>query len=256
MGLRRFWQLLASWICGIGIGVVGSTITLVTFGVFSRTLSPWIVRTWGRSMLRLARVTVSVEGAEHLDPNTMKIATFNHGSLLDSFLIASIMPSGSVAAVKREMFYYPILGFTMYLCGFVFLDRRNSARSRRQMAAACKRMARDRLTVFISPEGTRAKTHELLPFKKGAFFLSLDSGAPIVPVVIEGAFDLHPPSRWTTEPGHVRIRVLPARPMVGLSAETIPAEIESLRQVYESELATMRAERRGPALAPAVLAAG
>ncbi|MDI1484371.1 lysophospholipid acyltransferase family protein [Polyangium sp. y55x31] len=255
MSVRRFWQLLASWICGIGIGIVGSTITLLTFGAFSRTLSPWIVRAWGKSMLRLARVTVSVEGAEHLSSDTMKIATFNHGSLLDSFLIASIMPSGSVAAVKREMFYYPILGFTMYLCGFVFLDRRNSARSRKQMAKACKRMERNRLTVFISPEGTRARTHELLPFKKGAFFLALDSGAPIVPVVIEGAFDLHPPTRWTTDPGHVRIRVLPPRSMVGLSVETIPDEIESLRKLYATELATMRAEGGKPAIAPVARAA-
>ncbi|TKD00575.1 lysophospholipid acyltransferase family protein [Polyangium fumosum] len=253
--MRRFWQLLASWVCGIGIGIVGSTITLLTLGLFSRTLSPWIVRTWGRSMLWLARVTVSVEGAENLDPNTMKIATFNHGSLLDSFLIASIMPSGSVAAVKREMFYYPILGLTMYLCGFVFLDRRNSARSRRQMAAACKRMERDKLTVFISPEGTRAKTHELLPFKKGAFFLAIDSGAPIVPVVIDGAFDLHPPSRWTSDPGHVRIRVLKARPTAGLSAETLPAEIASLRQLYQDELAKMRAERASAAANPSVVLA-
>ncbi len=243
MSLRRVWQLLASWVVGVGIGIVGSTITLLTFGLFYRTLSPLVVRTWGKTMLWIGGVTVSVEGAEHLDPSTMKIATFNHGSVLDSFLIASIMPSGSVAAVKREMFYYPFLGLTMYLCGFVFLDRRNSARSRRQMAAACKRMARNKLTVFISPEGTRTKNNELQPFKKGPFFLAIDSGAPIVPVVIDGAFDLHPPSRWTSNPGHVRIRVLPARPTTGLTAENMSEEIEALRKIYEAELAKMRAER-------------
>lgn len=233
------------------IGIVGTLVTLLTLGIFSRTLGPFIVRTWGKTMLRLARVTVSVEGTEHLSSDTMKIATFNHGSLLDSFLIGSIMPTGSVAAVKREMFYYPILGVTMYLCGFVFLDRRNSARSRRQMAAACKRMERNRLTVFISPEGTRARTHELLPFKKGAFFLAIDSGAPIMPVVIEGAFDLHPPSQWTSNPGHVRIRILAPRPTTGLTVETMPAEIESLRKIYEDELSKMRAERKTLAMAAA-----
>src|SRR5690349_21225335 len=116
MSLRRFWQLLASWVCGIVIGVVGSTITLLTFGIYSGTWSPWLVRTWGRSMLRIARVAVSVEAAEHLSSDTMTIAACNRGSLLDSFLIASIMPARSVAGVKREMFYYPILGLTMYLC--------------------------------------------------------------------------------------------------------------------------------------------
>ncbi len=251
MSIRRFWQLAASWIFGILIGIVGSSITLLTLGLFSRTLSPWIVRFWGKSMLRIARVTVSVEGTEHLESGSMKIATFNHTSLLDSFLIASIMPAGSVAAVKREMFYYPILGLTMYLCGFVFLNRGNSARARKQMAAACKRMERNRLTVFISPEGTRARTHELLPFKKGPFFLAIDSGAPIMPVVIEGAFDLHPPSRWTSDPGHVRIRILAPRPSTGMTVETMPAEIESLRRVYEEELAKMRAERKDLAMAAA-----
>lgn len=104
-------------------------------------------------------------------------------------------------------------------------------------------MSKNRLTVFISPEGTRAKTLEMLPFKKGAFFLAIDSGAPIVPVVIEGAFELHPPSRWTTNPGHVRIRVLPPRPTTALNAETMAAEIQALRDVYETELSAMRRER-------------
>jgi len=243
MALRRFWQLLSSWVFGVAIGLVGSSVTIVTLGVFSRTLSPLIVRTWGKTMLRLAGVTVSLEGAEYLRDDSMKIATFNHGSLLDAFLIASIMPRGAVAAVKREMLFYPILGLTMYLVGFVFLDRRNSAASRKAMAAACRRMSKNRLTVFISPEGTRAKTLEMLPFKKGAFFLAIDSGAPIVPVVIEGAFELHPPSRWTTNPGHVRIRVLPPRPTTALNAETMAAEIQALRDVYETELSAMRRER-------------
>jgi 1-acyl-sn-glycerol-3-phosphate acyltransferase len=236
--------MLASWIVGMSIGLAGTVITLLTLGIFARTLGPIIVRTWGKTMLRIARITVSVEGAEHLDSDTMKIATFNHGSILDAFLIGSIMPAGSVAAVKREFLYYPILGFTIYLCGFVFLNRGNSSRTRRQMAAACKRMERDRLTVFIAPEGTRARTHELLPFKKGPFFLAIDSGAPIMPVIIEGAFDLHPPSRWTSNPGHVRIRILAPRPTTGMTVETMPAEIEALRKVYEEELAKMRAERK------------
>lgn len=243
MRLRKLGQVVGSWVFITFYGVAASVLTILTLGLFSRGLSPLLMRIWGRTMLRLAGITFEVEGAEYLRADAMKIVPFNHGSLLDAFLVPALMPPGSVAALKREALYYPVVGITVYLLGFLLIDRGRSTRARKIMARAAARMAKERLTVFIAPEGTRPKNGELLPFKKGALHIALDSHAPIVPMLIDGAFELHPPGRVTTTPGHIIIRFLPPRPTTGLTAENIAAETDALRALYVIELARLRADR-------------
>ena len=98
-------------------------------------------------------------------------------------------------------------------------------------------MAQSRLTVFIAPEGTRTTDGSLLPFKKGALHLAQASGAPIVPVVIEGAFALHPPGRLTSRPGRVRVRVLPPWATAPLTEAAFGPQTVALRALYAVELA-------------------
>ena len=164
------------------------------------------------------------------------------------------MPAGGTAAIKNEVMLYGPVGITVKLLGFLMIDRGNSPKARRTMERAAERMRRERLTVFISPEGTRSPVGEVLPFKKGAFHLALDSGAPIVPVLFDGAFDLHPPGRFTTTPGLVRIRILPPRP-TRFTAADVATEAEAVRQMYITELARFRAEAHrapGPPLTHAL----
>jgi 1-acyl-sn-glycerol-3-phosphate acyltransferase len=245
MRWHRLWQLVASWVFIVPFGLFASLVTLLTFGVFSRRLVPFLLRFWGRTMLRIAGVRVEVEGLEHLKSGGMKIATFNHGSVLDAFLVPMLMPSGSVAAVKHQFLWYPVVGFTVYLMGFVMINRGNSARARATMERACERMKRNRLIVFISPEGTRSATNNPGTFKKGAFHLALESGAPIVPVLFDGPFELHPSGRYTTNPGLVRVRVLPPRDTTHFTAESLDREVEALHSLYVCELARLRADHVG-----------
>jgi lysophosphatidate acyltransferase len=111
------------------------------------------------------------------------------------------------------------------------------------MQRAAARMAKERLSVFVAPEGTRTESGELLPFKKGVVHLALASGAPIVPMLIDGAFEVHPPGRLFTQPGHIVIRFLPPRTVRGLDHQGIATETEALRALYLTELARLHAER-------------
>lgn len=243
MRLRGLWQITASWLFIVGFSLAACAVTLLTLGAFSRRLVPCMLRFWGRTMLRLARVTYEVQGAEHLAAAGMKIAPFNHGSLLDAFLVTAVMPAGSVAAVKSELLYYPVVGFTVRLLGFLIIDRGNKARARSTMTRACQRMEGESLTVFIAPEGTRTQDGALLPFKKGALNLALDSKAPIVPMLIDNAYELHGPGKLVTTPGHVVIRFLPPRCSAHLTVENVAAETCALHDLYVAELQRMRCER-------------
>jgi len=247
--LRSAWQILASWLLCFIVGPFACLVVFLTLGTVRRRFTPWILGLWGHWMLWIAGVRITVEGAEHLATDTHKVALFNHGSVLDAFLVTAIMPAGGTAAIKNEVMLYGPVGITVKLLGFLMIDRGNSPKARRTMERAAERMRRERLTVFISPEGTRSPVGELLPFKKGAFHLALDSGAPIVPVLFDGAFDLHPPGRFTTTPGLVRIRILPPRP-THFTAADVATEAEAVRQLYLTELARFRAERTAPAARP------
>ena len=243
MSLRGLWQIVASWTFTVVFGLSASALTLVTLGRFARRLTPWLLRRWGQTMLRISGITYETQGTEHLHTDSMKVVTFNHGSLIDAYLVTAIMPPASVAAIKREALYYPVVGITLYLLGFLLIDRGSTGRARKVMNRAAARMAEEKLAVFIAPEGTRHLVADLLPFKKGALHLAVASRAPIVPMLIDGAFELHGPGRLTSVRGHVLIRFLPPRPTAGLTAGSVGRETEALQAHYVTELARLRADR-------------
>ncbi len=246
--------MVGSWAFIVVYGLAASAVTVLTLGRLSRRLSPWLLRGFGKTMMKLAGVTFEVQGAEHVATDAMKIVTFNHGSLMDAFLVTAVMPVGSVAAIKREVLAYPVVGLAAYLLGFLIIDRGARAKARRTMLGAARRMEKERLVVFIAPEGTRRVDGELLPFKRGAMHLALESGAPIVPMLIDGAYELHGPGRLVSRPGHVVIRFLAPRPTTALTAETVGAESDALREVYARELARLRADRIAAGTWPAAVA--
>ncbi len=239
---KHVGQVLLAWLFTLAFCAVSLTLTFGTLGLLSRTLTPALLRFWGRTLLRLGGTRLVVEGAEHLNAETAKVATFNHGSLLDAYLVTAIMPPGSTAAIKRETMFYPFVGATLWAFGFLFIDRGQSDRAKRTLAKAAERMRRDRLTVFIAPEGTRTRDGQLLPFKKGPVHLAAACGVPIVPVVVDNAWELQPTGRLYATPGTVRIRVLP--PMTVVAPERSPIDqITALRELYVRTLDEMRRER-------------
>lgn len=224
-----------------GLFCTGASLaSILTMGRFSNTLSPVMLRFWGRNILKIQGIKLVVEGAEHLDVRSMKVATFNHTSTLDAMIITAITPQGGVSAIKREVIYVPFVGLAVWSMGFLLIDRGRSGRAQHLLKAAAERMARDRLTVFIAPEGTRSKDGTLRPFKKGAFHLALESGAPVVPVVIDGAQILHPRSRFWSRAGTIRVRILPPIDTTGLGTDDLAGFAESLQARYAAELAEMR----------------
>jgi 1-acyl-sn-glycerol-3-phosphate acyltransferase len=243
MRMRGAWQVVGSWLFICVYGTAASVVTVATLGLGWRELSPWLMRVWGRAMLKLAGVTYSVEGAEHLHAEGMKIVAFNHASLIDAFLVTAIMPARSTAAVKRELLYYPVIGPAVWLLGLLLIDRRTGGKAHEVMNRAARRMKENDLCVFIAPEGTRRRDPELLPFKKGALRLALSSGASIVPMLIDGAYELHGPGKLVSTPGHVVIRFLAPRSPAGLTAETVGLEADALRETFRLGLARLRADR-------------
>jgi lysophosphatidate acyltransferase len=106
---------------------------------------------------------------------------------------------------KRELLWSP-LGLFMTLSGSVFVDRGNNANAVRSMQVAGEGMKKRGTSLWMYPEGTRTSQEEpnMIKLKKGGFYLAIQSGIPIVPVVTENYWRLYHPGVF--ESGKVKVR--------------------------------------------------
>lgn len=147
---------------------------------------------FARWILAAAGIPVTLSGTEHLAPEGPQIVIANHSSFFDILALLAFLPTHPKFIAKKELFRIPIMGGAMRAAGHVSMDRGNRTQAFSAYDEAAKEMREQKLTVVVYPEGTRTRTGELLPFKKGAFVFAIESAAPIVPCYVGGAFGIQP----------------------------------------------------------------
>jgi 1-acyl-sn-glycerol-3-phosphate acyltransferase len=173
--------------------------------------SPMIHRStrwWGRNLLKAARIPVEVEGLEHLVPGQAYVFAANHRSNFDIFALVAVLPGRFLWVAKKSLFQIPILGQALSRMGSIPVDRdnlRSAVKSLDQATALVKRG----VSLIIFPEGTRALSRELLPFKKGVFIMAIKAGQPIVPVSISGTRFIQPRGTIRMKPGPIKVVISP-----------------------------------------------
>jgi 1-acyl-sn-glycerol-3-phosphate acyltransferase len=147
---------------------------------------------WGaRVGVRLAGVRARVTGLDRFDRSRAYIFMSNHVSNLDPPLLIPLIPVRTSVMAKQELFRIPILGRAMLLASLVPVDRKDRDAAVASVHRAAE-VVRNGISMTVFPEGTRSPDGRLLPFKKGPFYLALETGAPIVPVTIVGTEKLLP----------------------------------------------------------------
>lgn len=176
-------MLVTYVVLGVPAGVVGIPWALLTgdIGPLYRW-SMWIVRTG----VKLARIRVQITGRE-LIPAQPCIFMANHVSNLDPPILLPMLPFRTAFFIKRSLLKIPLVGFGMRLAGFVPVDRDGRADSARTSVQAASKVLASGVNISTFPEGTRSRSGRLLPFKKGAFYLAMESGVPVVPISIWGS---------------------------------------------------------------------
>jgi len=195
---------------------------------------------YGRWMMRVGRlilgIDLAVTGLDRLDRGTPYVFMCNHLSFLDGPLLMTILDRPARVIVKRFVFRIPILGLGMRFSGYVPLDREGVGAGRRSIARAAQWIKEKRYSFLIYPEGTRSFDGKLLPFRRGGFFLALESAAPIVPVSVKGTYELMPRGQWFVRKGRVRITFHEPIPVAGLTVEAMPELMEKARAAVSSGL--------------------
>lgn len=181
--LHYWWSL---FVAGALLGVLGPPILIFSWLVNKHELVyPWAL-VGARAWLWLSGVRVRVRGLELLDPRQPYVFVSNHRSYLDTATIFIYTGRRIGVLAKKELLRVPVLGVGMGFVNVMAIDRTNRESAIRTTEAAAKRI-QSGVSFAVFVEGTRALPGELLPFKKGAFYMARQAGVPVVPVAIKNS---------------------------------------------------------------------
>jgi 1-acyl-sn-glycerol-3-phosphate acyltransferase len=156
--------------------------------------------------LALSGIRFRVAGLEHVPRDRAAVFAANHQSNIDPPVIFDAVHPRLHILYKAELEAIPVLTRAFRYGGFIPVDRRNKEAGLRSIdeGAASIRAGN---SFLIFPEGTRSRTAELLPFKKGGFIMAIKAQAPIVPVAVQGGRDSMRKGSWIVRPVTVSIRI-------------------------------------------------
>jgi 1-acyl-sn-glycerol-3-phosphate acyltransferase len=185
---RCNWLMAVTKSFAITLWISVRTLFELYTGRFTREIGDRRLRWWSRRLLRYARVECNVHnpGGVRLEPGVRYIIMCNHRSVYDIPLTFVALPGSIRMLTKKELFRVPIWGRGMLAGEFISVDRHDRQQAFRDLERARDKMESG-IALWVAPEGTRSLTGELLPFKKGAFRLALETHAVIVPLGIRGS---------------------------------------------------------------------
>jgi 1-acyl-sn-glycerol-3-phosphate acyltransferase len=232
--LRAVWMFLC-----IAAGTFfygGMAIGAALLGVRGSVYVRW-TRGWARASLWGSGCRVVTHGMERLEPGTPFILAANHVSWLDIFAIAAVLPVDYHFVAKKELERIPVFGAAWKAAGHISIDRGNHERAIASLRRAGAQMRSQQSVVVIFAEGTRSRTGRLLPFKKGAFALSRETGIPVVPTVVIGSYDVMRPDTFLVRPATIHLHFEAPVPPDGRTLERHLTEVRDVcvRRLAEAE---------------------
>ena len=202
------------------MGIVGPP-ALVAAMLTGRAGHVFTLGRFGASAVRrLLGLRLETSGLEHVVGDRPTVYCINHRSHVDVVAFEALFPRCPRlrGLYKAEMGKLPVLGRALRLVGFVAVERANRASAIASVDAAAERL-RAGDSFLLAPEGTRARTDELLPFKKGGFVMAIKAQVPVVPVALHGTAEAMPRGRFWVKPSVIRVEVGEPIPTTGLTLD-------------------------------------
>jgi 1-acyl-sn-glycerol-3-phosphate acyltransferase len=194
----------------VGVGLVTGVLapTAAAVALFDQCAAFRVARLWARAILALYGVRVRTRYLAELDPHAPYVIMSNHRSQFDILAVMIGLSDHQLRWVaKKELTRVPVFGWALKHTGHIIIDRSDPQQAIASLRAARSQMERG-ISVVLFPEGTRSEAGQsLLPLKKGGFMLALETGFPIVPVVMRGSREILPRGSWRAAPGEIEVVV-------------------------------------------------
>ncbi|MDO4510887.1 MAG: lysophospholipid acyltransferase family protein [Bacteroidales bacterium] len=194
---------------------------------------------WGKIFCWLFFVKVKVEGRENIDKKTSYVFVANHQGAYDIFALSGFLGHNFCWMMRRGLTNIPIVGTACHMAGHILVDTRSAESLKKTMDSAKKRLSKG-VSLCVFPEGRRTDTGKMGQFKNGAFKLAVDFNLPVVPITIDGSYDVMPRSTFNIKPGTIRIIIhKPIEPAEGghdlrnLSRDSYEAIHAALPEKYQ-----------------------
>ncbi|MEW6057803.1 MAG: lysophospholipid acyltransferase family protein [Bdellovibrionota bacterium] len=180
---------------------------------------------------------VRVENRTRLYINQPCIYVLNHQSNLDIITMSAFFPYRTVIIGKKELRWIPLFGFFFVGSGNILIDRASRKSSFSGLDVATRAIKERGVSVMLFPEGTRNRgALEMKPFKKGAFYMAIGAGVPVVPIVHQHLLSYFDWKKKKIYKGDVVMKVLEPIPTAGMTLEDMPKLMAEVRKRMEEAL--------------------
>jgi 1-acyl-sn-glycerol-3-phosphate acyltransferase len=163
-----------------------------------------------RAGLRTGGIRVEVRGLNHVPAGVSCIFLSNHVSNLDAPVLLPVLPGMCSVLLKKGLMRIPFLGTAMRMGKFIPVERGSRREAAEASVATAAAALRSGLHVVFFVEGTRSESGRLLAFKRGPFYLAMETGAPIVPIAISGTEKMMRKHSAAITPGVAKVQILRA----------------------------------------------
>ncbi|MGD9244259.1 MAG: lysophospholipid acyltransferase family protein [Desulfobacterales bacterium] len=205
-------------------------------------------RIWAKCIIAASNIKVTVKGLSNLNLNESYIYMSNHVSNFDIPILQAYLPVQFRWLAKAELFKIPIFGYTMKRAGYISINRSDRESAIQSLNKAAE-ILRNGTSVIIFPEGTRSQTQNLQSFKKGGFVLAVDSGVPIIPVIIHGTWAIMKKKQIIIKQGNVVLEIKKPINTLNYTRKTKDDLMEEVRNIilesYEKSKKNERLVRIG-----------
>ena len=192
-------------------------------------------RYWSKLACKMSLCKITVKGAEKLDPCQSYVFTPNHQSAFDIFLVYGYLNNNIKWIQKHELRKIPFVGKASEIAGHIFVNQ-TSLKSMKETITKAQSELKQGDSITIFPEGSRTKTGKMDKFKKGAFIIAQQMQLPIVPITLNGPFDVMKIHTYLINPGKMELIIHDPISTTEISVDDIPQLIEETRETVQSSL--------------------
>ena len=200
-----------------------------------------VAQWWSKMLMAEGGVKCRVTGVEKLDPRRGYVLVANHASYFDTPVVLSSIPLQFRFFAKKGLFSIPLLGGHLSRAGHLPVMRDDPRASLKAMAEGA-RMVRERgVSLLLFPEGGRTPV-QMRPFREGAAYIAIKSGAPVVPIGLRNTRRTLPMGALLVMPGEIELEV-------GDPIETSGMVLQDrarLNQILQDRVAAMVGETPTP----------
>jgi 1-acyl-sn-glycerol-3-phosphate acyltransferase len=161
---------------------------------------------WARLFCILTFVRVTVKGRENIDKNTSYVFVANHQGAYDIFSIYGYLNHNFRWMMKKELEKIPLVGYSCKVSGHIMVDNSSTSATKHTMEVA-ERQLQGGMSLVVFPEGARSWNGKMRQFKRGAYRLAVEFGLPVVPITVDGAFDVLPRFKMIPHWGHITLTI-------------------------------------------------